>query len=166
MHNTIKYLQHNKITATRCIGQFLLCCDLFPLCCTNFVVLWLVSILLRLFSVVLWLFFHCVAEISLCCGLFPLCCVLLDLRMYFFWISNYLAAFKKVRLYSMNLCSMNVIWMYIRHVVTVMWHTSISFIASLLFTNPLSWPNSIVKCQSYVHFRTSPEIVVVWILWF
>jgi len=42
---------------------------------------------------------------------------------------------------------------YIRHVVT----TSISFVASLSFINPLLWPHGIVKYPSNAHFRISPE---------
>ncbi len=48
---------------------------------------------------------------------------------------------------------MNVIWMYyIRHVVIVMWPTSVSCVASLPFTNPFCG-HEMVKCSLNVHFR-------------
>jgi len=42
---------------------------------------------------------------------------------------------------------------YIRHVVIIMWPTSVSDVAS--FINCLLWPHGIVKCPSYAHVRIS-----------
>jgi len=45
---------------------------------------------------------------------------------------------------------MNVKWTYYnRHVVIIMWPTSISYFTSLPFTNPLPWPHGILKCPSF-----------------
>lgn len=58
-------------------------------------------------------------------------------------------------LYSINLIPKY----YIFHGFIVTWPTSISYIASLPFTNPLLWPHATVMCPSYAHFRISTKVV-------
>jgi len=53
---------------------------------------------------------------------------------------------------------------YVSHVIIVMWPTSVSWVASLSFTN--KWPHGIVKCTLNAHFRISPEAVGMFCLLF
>jgi len=58
---------------------------------------------------------------------------------------------------------------YVRHVVIIMWPTSVSScVTSLSFINHIRWPHGIVKCPLFAH-RISLEVVLfstlLWVLW-
>ncbi len=66
-----------------------------------------------------------------------------------------LATVKKISIqYSMNMCSMNTIWMYSICIAVILMKSTAS-LASLPFINPLPWPHGIVKRPSVGHFRSN-----------